>query len=279
MQLMPAADVPALGPERTFGYPAARAAVTWGALFGAGVALIALGRIHQAPVAYFVAAVLLAVLFLSRRIVLARLEPTNWLARVGDEGLFVKFRSYLNHHLPERSPTVVFIPYREIRCARLVREWRDVPESSGSEMTRQRRVLVELELRQDAPELQQALAAERRVKAPKVPRWYGSSSTLYRHYPVRMPSTRGVEVEWNAAPSAREILRVLAAHCDVEALDVAKDFTRIKQLDRQAQEAQLQELAETGQEMTATRLARSLYGYSLRDAECFVAGLVGAKRP
>jgi hypothetical protein len=59
------------------------------------------------------------------------LRPSNWLARVRNDGLFIQFRSYLNYHLPADALTVFFIPYQEIRSARLVRERTKIRTTMG----------------------------------------------------------------------------------------------------------------------------------------------------
>src|SRR5215207_1312548 len=166
MRLTREADVPDVGDGRTFGYSRARASLAAALVVAGSVALVAVGRMRGAPLAYYVAAVALVLLATLRELVLARFRPTNWLVRLGDDGLYVKFRSYLNHHMSGQDPTVVLVPFREIRAARLVRETRDVPNlDRRGGTTRQRRVQVEIDLRQDAPEIAEALAAERRREA------------------------------------------------------------------------------------------------------------------
>lgn len=58
-----------------------------------------------------------------------------------DDGLYIKFRSYLNHRFPEQDLTVVFFPYSEIRSAKMITERREVPSLDGrksSAMKKQR---------------------------------------------------------------------------------------------------------------------------------------------
>ncbi|HKG94221.1 MAG TPA: hypothetical protein VKA84_20080 [Gemmatimonadaceae bacterium] len=280
MRLMREEEVPAVGGGRTFRYSAARALA--GAMLGlaGAAALLIVGRVKGAPVAYYAAAVVLLLVWLFRGVVAARFRPTNWLARGADDGVYVKFRSYLNHHMPAEDHTVAFVPYREIRRARLVRETRRLPDPDRSGTTTRQRTVVELELRDEAPELERALADERAAKGPAVRRWYGTSRTRYRHHPVRMPSPRLLEIEWGVVPDASAFLGALGAHVDAEARDVAIDDTRrgLAALDRAAQERRLRALAEGGEVMTAVKLARSLYGYGLGEAKRFVESLVDRGR-
>src|SRR5712691_4016950 len=95
----------------------------------------------------YIAGVLFLGLVLMRRFFLARLRSSNWLARMRDDGLLIQFRSYLNYHLPGGDVTVIFIPYQDIRSARLVRERTKIEAQDGT--TEETCRLVELELAAD----------------------------------------------------------------------------------------------------------------------------------
>ena len=274
------ADVPEVGEARTFRHSRVRASLAAAAIVAGSAALLAVGRMRHAPLAYYVAAVALLLLAALRDLVLARLRPTNWLVRVADDGLYVKFRSYLNYQMSAQDWTVLFVPFRTIRSARILRETQEVPnvgERSGT--TRRRRVLVDIDLREDAPEIADALATERGREGPRVRRWYGTSSSRWRHYPVRMPSPRRLEIEWGGvAPSAASLLSVLAAHgADVEVRDVTTDYSRLAALTPAQQEGKLRELAEQGEVIEAAQIARRLYGYDYGRAKRYVEALAVGK--
>ena len=55
------------------------------------------------------------------------LRPENWLLRIGREGLYIHLRSFMNHHLPEDTPTVLFLEDKEITGVCLRREDRYFP--------------------------------------------------------------------------------------------------------------------------------------------------------
>lgn len=275
IQLIRDADVPEASAGGTFRYSRGSAALVAGLMLGGGAALIAVGRVQGNPFAYYIAALVFVFLWIYEALVLARFRPTNWLVRVTDRGLYIKFRSYLNHHFPEGDHTVVYIPFREMRLTRLVRELQEVPDMDGRGATTCRRTLVEIELKDDAPEIEQALSAERRAEAPKVGRWYGSSAGKYRHYPVRMATPRIVALEWGVVPRAPAFLSVMAVHTPVETAEITRDYRALGAMKQHEQESRLLELTENGQVMEAIRLARSLYGYDLTQAKRFVEGLSG----
>jgi hypothetical protein len=213
-----------------------------------------------------------------RRLVLARFRASNWLLRTSDAGLFVQFRSYLNYHFPREDPTVVFIPYHEIRSARLVRERREIPDTdsrSGQSTSVQFRRFVELELAGDSAPLARALRAESEKLAPKEARGYRS---IYRHSPVRLISPTRLQLEWGVVPSARVLVNALRRYTEIAApVRESQDYAHLKGLGREEQESRLLKLVESGQTMTAIKMARALYAYDLTKARAFVEGLQRGK--
>ena len=175
MQLMRLAEVSTSQRDRVFRYSLVRALFAAFAVPCASGGLLLLGWHQRSRLAYYIAGVLLLGLVLMRRFILARFQPSNWLARMNDEGIFVQFRSYLNYHFPAEDLTVVFIPYPEIRSVRLVRQRRAILDWDETQ-TQQRRRLVEFELAGDSAPLAPALADESARRAPAEARWYGTTS-------------------------------------------------------------------------------------------------------
>ena len=244
MRLLRLGDVPINERDRVFRYSPGRALVATCAVIGASGGLIVLGWYEGSGLAYYLAGVLLVGLLVLRRFVAARFRPSNWLLRMGDEGVFVQFRSYLNHHFPEGDPTVVLIPYREIRSARLVRERRDVPYNDDppaqlDRVTRVWRRLVELQLAVDAAPLARALTEESARRA--------STGATYRHYPVRMESPKTLQLEWNVVPRADVLLDYLRQDTSIAVpIEVSHDYAHLEGLSHEEQERRLRELAKQG---------------------------------
>jgi hypothetical protein len=234
MRLLRLADVPTNERDRVFRYSPGRAVLATGAVIGASGGLGALAWHEGSWVAFCAAVVLLAGLLVLRRLVAARFRPSNWLLRMGDEGVFVQFRSYLNYHFSENDLTVVLIPFEEIRSARLVRERRDIlerenPSARVDRVTRVWRRLVELELAVDAAPLARALAEESARGAP--------IGRTYRHYPVQMGSPSALQLEWNVAPRASVLLKGLASHTRIaRPREVSRDDAQLGGLRREARE-------------------------------------------
>jgi hypothetical protein len=276
MRLLRLAEVEPSAGDRVFRYAPTRALLAASAVLGTSVVLVGLGWHARSGAVYdWVAAALALAVVLMRRFVLARFRPSNWLVRLRDDGVLIQFRSYLNYHFPADDRTVVFLPYDAIRSARLVRETSTV--YFANERSQRRRRLVELEI-DDGAALATALTEERARPAPYEKCWYGTSATVYQHYPVQMASPTLLQVEWGVVPGAQVLLDALRLHTTIApSVDVSQDFTRLKAASHEEQEAYLRKLAATGQTIAAIYLARRLYGLGIEQAKTAVDGLVGRR--
>lgn len=274
MQLLRAADVPQTERDLVFRASRWHAVVTVLACLGFCVGFI----LHSWPhpkIAYVVSGVILLVLLLMHQLVIGRFHPLNWLVRAGDEGLFVHFRSYLNEHLSPDDPTVVFLPYSEIRSARRVREWVTTPEMNGRNASELQH-WVELELATNPATLVDALASERGRPAAAEKRWYGTTSTLYLDYPVQIQTPPFLRIRWQVVPRAAVLLDALRPRVEIAPdVKVSEDFSKLQNLSAAEQQKRLQELNQRGQTIAAIYMARRLYGCSLTEATNFVKGLSG----
>ncbi|MBN2180841.1 MAG: hypothetical protein JW715_02915, partial [Sedimentisphaerales bacterium] len=50
------------------------------------------------------------------------MASNNWLLAIGPDRIFIKFRSYLNPHLPADDPQVVSMSFSEIEAAQITKE-------------------------------------------------------------------------------------------------------------------------------------------------------------
>jgi len=278
MQVMRLADVPVNQRDRVFYYSRARAVL--GAMILAAIVIGALlfGWQNGFWLGYYVAAVFAICLLLFKKLVTARFQPSNWLIRMTDDGLFVKFRSYLNNHFSGEDLTVVFLPYSDIRSARLLKERQELADRDDrnrSTTTARTRRLLEIELAADSAEFADALAKERTRVFAKSARGAGRPSTRYQHFPVQLASPSLLRIEWGVVPGAQTILDALTRHTLVQpAVEASKDYVKFEGLSRQEQESRLLELAESGDMIGAIAMARKLYSYDLTRAKQFVEELM-----
>ena len=275
MQLLRLNDVPVSQRDVVFAY--SRVSATSGALllFLVSAGLIVFARIKGAWPAYVVAAFMILCVLIYQKVIIARFHPANWLVRMTDNGLYVKFRSYLNDHFDAQDFVVLFLLFSELRSARMVKERQEVPDQNPrSRPTTTTKRILELELAGNTVELAVALGAERERVFGKVPRTNGRMSTRYQHFPVRLASPTLLRIEWGVVPKLQTLLDALTRHTLVSAsAEEKKDYTQLENLDRKEQEARLLELAESGDMIGAIAMARKLYSYDLTTAKQFVESL------
>jgi len=277
MQLMCLADVPLDQHDRVFHYSRLRAVTGAMILIAIALGALAFGWLKNAWLAYYIAAVVAICLLIFQKLVTASFRSSNWLIRMTDHGLFVKFRSYLNHRFSDQDPTVVFLPYSEIRSVKLVKERQELPDrdddNRSTTIIRTRRI-IDFELAGDSTELTQALAKERERVFAKPTHGAGRTSSRYQHFPVRLASPMLLRIEWGVVPGAQALLDDLSRHTLVQhAEETTRDFVNLDGLSQEEQEVRLRELVESGEMIGAVTMARKLYSYDLTTAKHFVEGL------
>lgn len=275
MRLLRLQDVE-IGPnDCLFRHARLRALIVWLAGFAAATALFLHAYTGKWPPGYLFGSFLLLFLLLTLRMVTARFHPPNWLVRVNETGIYVQYRSYLNYRLPADDPAVVFLSFGEIASARLIKERVETPDATrpGATQTQYLRH-IELELSGDPALLADALQAELGEQAPSEKRWYGTSSTLYRDYPVSMSAPSTIRIHWDVVPDAQKFLAALRPYTVIaDPVSSKQDFTHLQSLSREDQQKQLRELVARGQNVTAIYAARKLYGGTLAEAKQMVDSL------
>jgi len=272
MRLLRLSDVETSSRDRIFYYSRTHVLLIVFVVVGASAWLLFRAFTTHWKLGYYLAAVILLFLWLMQRFITARFRPSNWLVRMTDLGLFIKFRSYLNFHLPAEDLTVVFLPYQEIRAARLIRERAQVSDAQGRTSTEFRRY-IELELVGDTGPLADALQAEIAERAPNEKHWYGSSSTLYEDHPARMSSPSFLQLRWQVVPGPQKFLDAIRPWATIaDPVSISQDFAHLQGLSREDQQKQLRELAQRGETVTAIYAARKLYGCNLAEARAMVEG-------
>jgi len=266
LKLMRLSDVPIVGRDRVYRASPGRALFWSTVVVLASLVLADIAWQRHSWLAGYVAIVLLLILLVTRRMVSARLRPSNWLVRMSDEGLFVQFRSYLNFRFPADDLTVAFIPFREIRSANSVHRTTQTPDESARGWQTRVSWLISLEVTANLIALSQALANEREKSVP--------GAATYRHYPVRVISPTRVQIEWDVIPGAAAFLEALSSHTQIaSSVELDEDLVHMASLSREEQEMRLRALAEAGNTIAAIKIARGLYSLDLTQARDFVEKL------
>jgi len=244
VQLLRLQDVPTQRGDRVYRHPRLRAVLVW----LAGVGLAASLLVHAVVTTW----------------------PPGYIF-----GVPLLYRSYLNYEMSAEIPSVVMLSLGEIASAHLVKERVETPDpmKPGSIQVQWLRY-VDLELSGDDAALVQALQAERAAPAPVRKHWYGSSSMLYRDYPLSICEPGVLRIHWNVTPSAQKFLNALRPYTGItDSVSLSQDFHHLKTLGPQEQRAKIRELAARGDTMTAVYIARKLYGGSLGQAKQMVDSL------
>lgn len=196
---------------------------------------------------------------------LAKFRPTNWLLRLGPDGLWVNLRSYQNGHLPEAA-TVLHLSYEEIASARRHLEtWSTPSEPSSLAGTYWRQESLELSLAPgEAREVARALADERgRRAAVKGPL-----------RAVTVPAAGVVRIAWrgpghDVVPPLTRVLHELSRRVPVgEPTRTDRgDWSRLSEAELDELVAQL---VRSGDNLEAARLLRRRRGCSATEAHRFV---------
>jgi len=233
------------------------------------------------------------------------LRPENWVLKLGMDRILVKYRSYLNCHLPDKDPIITEISFSEIAWARKTKET-VYTENSDSTQTRFYTFLDIKLSTANTEELKNALKFERNRKPPieslnhdlflarkhkkpkheideliekvrleklKHPDGGKRINGVSNHHLVRWTDQDILRIEWNGlCPSINQAVDALKTKVTVESeIKIESDYTSNKS-DKNLDD-QILDLAERGKKMEAITLVRMKYGYSLTEAKEFVENL------
>jgi hypothetical protein len=254
-------------------------------LLGVGIGIgIFLGyRYGKLPFYVFVLSGIVPVLFsaICFRHCAKAMAPTNWLLAIGPDRILIKFRSYLNSHLPVDDPQVVLLSFSEIEAAQIIKEKIRYYSSQRNSKTTEYQSHFDLHIKTESLKLlQERLKYERSVKTYKDSGIY-KSSTKARHYPVSVPDDKIIRIQWRGSgsfvtPGVKKAANLLARnHVVIKPVQRKdRDFTT-KAIEGGAKaDDKILELAERGKILAATRLAKRVYNYDTTEARKFVESLL-----
>lgn len=199
---------------------------------------------------------------------------TGWLAAVGRDGLFVKWRSYQNRHWGTDDIQVVCVPLDAIRSARVLNRLWVTPAGrhGGARSEPARYVELSLAPGVDMASLAQHLANERAGKPNgRSIGWKG----LWGELPVSVEQGSVLRIRWRAWPRADAFVEELREH------GVATAASRTDEIDFHARgaDAELRELARTGDVIALVRALRARdSSLSLTDAKVRATALIASSR-
>lgn len=279
MKLISIHDVPQKGEERRFGHRPWGAFVMFAIVLAVPFIPLGLGDGYRdlfdgslpwwlwlvaAPIAFLAFLIWLVVLNGLWRSATACFRRSNWVLKMTFEGVYLQFRSYLNHHFPDEGPTVVFLSWSDIAAVqKTINHTKEIDSEGDSRIVAKRYLDLHLK-HSDTDELSRAINVEKTRR----PAGEGRSKMRFHHAPVLVPEPGLIRVEWRG----NRMLKALRSHLTVrptrrtgEGYDV--DSTR------DDWDAHILKLIEEGQHMPAIRTVRRHYGMSLKQARAFVDDL------
>ncbi len=208
------------------------------------------------------------------------LRPSNWVIRVGPEGLLVKFRSFMNYYLPPGDQVVAVIPRLAVRVIIPHKRVLMRPKSSqppGKGVVEMSVGCKGIDIELDAAnlaELVSRLEIERKTMGQTGKR----SRSRYGHIPARLVEGQRLRIDWSTpesllSPGLNKTLPALALAGFTIAPPMESREAEFDSLDKKAAEDRILEMSERGDSFGAIALARKLYDMDLTEAKKFVEGL------
>ncbi|MCZ6603888.1 MAG: hypothetical protein O7A03_01955 [Alphaproteobacteria bacterium] len=214
---------------------------------------------------FVVAAILALILVRIAKIALGMFFASSmalgWRLRWTADGLFIRFRSYLNNNFSSDTPTVVRLESREVAW---LKSRTDTPTTPGTDSgwIRRGHGWLEVSLRRvDLDPLERALAVEANLRSPKGGR--------AMDFPLKLTPHGTLRVQLDRPKRAAE---ALAKYFPV-GLSGTKDDKAFEEMSEAECEDHIVDLLQAGDIMGAVKTARRVYGMSLADAQSFIKDL------
>lgn len=201
----------------------------------------------------------------------ATLKPTNWLLRIREPGVVIKFRSYLNRDLPATDTQVVQIDYSEIAWARKAVEHRTV-RGADNRTELQRLVHIDFCLKEETTALAENLQNENARES--------GTSSHWEDYPVQLLPERIVRIHWNGTtPGVNAALKKLSRNVKIEPEQKIKnDFASVGKITPEELKEKVQTLVASGDTIAACELLRRAQRCSLTEAMQYVDKVKAERR-
>jgi hypothetical protein len=191
-------------------------------------------------------------------------RPDAWLLAWASDRMYLRFRSFQNFRFDPETPSVVFIPRREMAWLRGHVRTLQTQDTEGYWNTpiKIKGFQVKLKKEVDTAPLSAALKEEAKRRDRK--------GIRFNHYPVTLDANGVLRVELRR-PEA--LLTQLALSYPITVPD-AVPLKDVRNMSRDEKEGHILDLVLAGQKIDAINAARELYGYELANAKRLDEGLV-----
>lgn len=195
--------------------------------------------------------------------------------------MFIKFRSYLNPHLPVRDPQVASLSFSEIEAAQITKEKIKYYGSQENSKTTEYQTFLDLFIKEvNLQPLRERFKYERSIKTYKNSGVY-KHGTKSLHYPVSVAEDKIIRIQWRSpathiTPGIKKAADLLARqHITIRPVQRQfRDFTKSIVQEGAKPDDKTLELAERGRILAAIQLTKQVYGYDTTQARQFVESLL-----
>lgn len=239
-------------------FGAATAVIVWPLMAGAWkspwlFSIVCLGALIVLLIGRFA----LRTFFASRR-------PESWRLRWSPEGLYLRYRSYLNDRFPADTPTVLYLDGREVGWLKARKETLETPDGKGSWSLSRKHHWLEIGVRNvDLATIREALAREAKLR--------NSRGGRVNDFPLSVTREGTLRLQLNAPDTAAHLLRLNFAVL----LPEVSSSLNFEKMSLAEKEDHVLALAAAGDTFAAIKAAREVYGLDLSDAKAFVEELRG----
>lgn len=202
-------------------------------------------------------------------------KSTNWLMVLSPDEVVIKYRSYLNCHMPINDRQVIVLDLDEIVAVRRVKRKEITLGQNNHTQTRYLKFLEIMLAEGLGEEVKEALTSERQAERD-YKNETGKTTTKFRDYPISVKDDNILRVKMNSVrPGVKDASWWFGANGIelLEEISEEEDFT-VTLEDKRQMDDKILTLAMSGQKIGAIKLAKRAYGMGLSEAKEFVEGLM-----
>jgi len=197
---------------------------------------------------------------------------SGWRLRWSGDGLYIRFRSYLNRQFDPETPTTIFLPWPDIVGIEPRQESLSMPTETGGWSNRQKYAWLELSLSENA--LSDTDVAAIKATFVEEANRRDRRGRRYEDHPVSLQTSGAFKIRFI------QPLKVLAAlGISPGPIEAPIPATPFDQMSPDEGERHIQKLVDAGELFAAVKALRQMHGLSLTDARKRVDEMRGAATP
>jgi hypothetical protein len=191
-------------------------------------------------------------------------RPGSWRLRWSSDGLYLRYRSYLNERFPTDTPTVLHMTRREVGWLKVRKEVLKTPDEKGAWSLSRKHRWLEIGVRNvELTPLREALTKEAKLR--------DSRGGRVNDLPLSITRNGTLRVQLNRPDTAARLLGLDFAVAPSEE-SRSLSFEKMSPAEK---EDHVLALAAAGDTFAAIKAAREVYGFDLGEAKAFVEELQG----